>query len=33
MSDDIKFKMFKPFGSTIAKADLPLKLVKDFNDD
>jgi hypothetical protein len=33
MSNEIKFKMFKPFGSTIAKADLPLELVKDFNED
>ena len=30
MSDKINFKMLKPFGSTLAKAELPLKLVSEF---
>ena len=29
----INFKLFKPFGSTIAKAELPIELFKDFNQD
>ena len=33
MSDKINFKLFKPFGSTLAKAELPLQLIKDFKDD
>tara|TARA_R100000808_G_scaffold3605_2_gene12597 strand:+ start:1777 stop:2430 length:654 start_codon:yes stop_codon:yes gene_type:complete len=33
MSEKINFKLFKPFGSTIAKAELPLELIKDFKDD
>ena len=33
MSDKINFKLFKPFGSTIAKAELPLELIKDFKND
>ena len=33
MSDKINFKLFKPFGSTLAKAELPLQLLKDFKDD
>ena len=30
MTDKINFKLFKPFGSTMAKAELPNELVKDF---
>ena len=30
MSDKINFKLLKPFGSTLAKAELPLKLITDF---
>ena len=30
MTDKINFKMLKPFGSTLAKAELPLKLVSEF---
>ena len=33
MSDKINFKLFKPFGSTLAKATLPLELLKDFKED
>ena len=33
MSDKINFKLFKPFGSTVAKAVMPLGLMKDFQDD
>jgi uncharacterized protein (TIGR02466 family) len=33
MKDKINFKLFKPFGSTIAKAELPIELLKDFNQD
>jgi len=33
MSDKINFKLFKPFGSTIAKAVMPLELMKDFQND
>ena len=33
MKDKINFKLFKPFGSTLAKAELPLELVKDFKQD
>lgn len=33
MSEKINFKLFKPFGSTLAKAELPLQLIKDFKDD
>ena len=33
MSDKINFKLFKPFGSTIAKAELPLELIKDIEND
>ena len=33
VSDKINFKLFKPFGSTLAKAELPLQLIKDFKDD
>ena len=33
MSDKINFKLFKPFGSTVAKAVMPLELMKDFQDD
>ena len=33
MNDKINFKLFKPFGSTLAKAELPLQLIKDFKDD
>lgn len=33
MSDKINFKLFKPFGSTLAKAELPLELIKDFKED
>jgi hypothetical protein len=29
MNDKINFKLFKPFGSTIAKAELPIELLKD----
>jgi len=30
MTDKINFKLLKPFGSTLAKAELPLQLVSDF---
>jgi hypothetical protein len=30
MKDKINFKLFKPFGSTIAKAELPIELFKGF---
>ena len=30
MSDKINFKLLKPFGSTLAKAELPLQLISDF---
>ena len=33
MTDKINFKIFKPFGSTLAKATLPLELIKDFKED
>ena len=33
MTDKINFKIFKPFGSTLAKATLPLELIKDFKQD
>ena len=33
MKDKINFKLFKPFGSTLAKAELPLEIVKDFKQD
>ena len=33
MKDKINFKLFKPFGSTLAKATLPLELMKDFKED
>lgn len=33
MSDKINFKLFKPFGSTVAKAVMPLELIKDFSND
>ena len=33
MKDEIKIKMFKPFGSTISEQNLPDNLVKDFLDD
>ena len=33
MSDKINFKLFKPFGSTLAKAVMPLERMKDFQDD
>jgi hypothetical protein len=33
VSDKINFKLFKPFGSTVAKAVMPLGLMKDFQDD
>lgn len=33
MTDKINFKIFKPFGSTLAKATLPLDLIKDFKED
>lgn len=33
MSENINFKMLKPFGSTLAKATLPLDLIKDFKED
>jgi hypothetical protein len=33
MSDKINFKLFKPFGSTVAKAVMPLELMKDFQND
>jgi len=33
VSDKINFKLFKPFGSTLAKATLPLELLKDFKAD
>ena len=33
MSEKINFKMFKPFGSSIAKAELPIELIKDFKND
>ncbi len=33
MSDKINFKLFKPFGSTVAKAAMPLELIKDFSND
>lgn len=33
MTDKINFKIFKPFGSTLAKAVLPLNLIKDFKED
>ncbi len=33
MSDKINFQLFKPFGSTLAKATLPLELLKDFKED
>ncbi len=33
MTDKINFKLFKPFGSTLAKATLPLELLKDFSND
>jgi hypothetical protein len=33
MTDKINYKLFKPFGSTLAKATLPLELMKDFKED
>ena len=33
VSDKINFKLFKPFGSTIAKSVLPLNLMKEFQED
>ena len=33
MNDKINFKLFKPFGSTVAKAVMPLELIKDFSND
>ena len=33
MKDKINFKIFKPFGSSIARAELPLELLKDFKED
>ena len=30
MTDKINFKLLKPFGSTLAKAELPLQLISDF---
>ena len=33
MKDKINFKLFKPFGSSMAKAELPLELIKDFKED
>ena len=33
MSEKINFKLFKPFGSTVAKAVMPLELMKDFQND
>lgn len=33
MKDKINFKIFKPFGSSMARAELPLELLKDFKED
>jgi len=33
MNDKINFKLFKPFGSTLAKSVLPLDLIKEFQED
>ena len=33
MKDKINFKIFKPFGSSMARAELPLELIKDFKED
>ena len=32
MKDKINFKIFKPFGSSMARAELPLELIKDFKE-